>query len=1153
MRPRIPIRTAVVTALSMTLLIVTVSPAGSATAAAGVGGQAGPVDPAGPAGPAGPVDPAGTVGLAVKVTKDGNGPFSPDDRAGGDSSATNGIVRTLDAITYSVEMSMNDSGSSNQRFVVIAPAGTTWAGLPKPCTGAASRIDGQSLTCSVGDLDEGHVVDIPVVLGVSGSMRHGDTIDVTAEATADNADNGVVTADAPTVTVSAAARYNLSKDVVRSSLTPDFAGPDGEPGLRLVYPIAVNWEPVVAGQGLLGFEASAGPMTFADDVSRILGDLPSTAVLWNGTAPACGVNTANSWRFDGLPGGRGGGTRNVVDSGAIDCEQSAPGADVDVTITGTVTDPERIPTRSLNGGPVTGGTRAYFVSGYVSLWLPYPPDGASVLSTNRYSALQTTSASGAQNYPGGQEPLADNSTSRNLVGRGSGTAGKRLWRVIDRAGTVAEGSARAGDPWVTRGQVLRSDVTVVNDGFTRYVGTIICDTFDRETQRLTSGGTPGATAWTSGLDGSRIEYAVYDMTSPAAGQEHTCGDDDGPWFASPDDVPGGRGAVGAVRAVGDVAGGATAVLHTSVAVASAPSGTRAHDFGHALFGDHTDTWTHDTTRPEIGAGALADSVVITENLARIGKKIVDPGSTAGDTPDKTSFVVSGSTLEYALYPTLTNGHSDGQPTTVTVRDVLPMHTDYLPESASRPAEIDTITDSAGNLRQRLTWTLDDVQPNTRITPITYELQVSRLAPAGPVQNYATIASPTDSSESFRRDTQRAVQIVAAAGVAVEKVATEPVVATGDLLEWDLTYTNRDARSISGLDVIDVLPHHGDPQGSAFHGTVSLADRVDIAPGAGETVRYTTSDPASISLDGTAASNQPGGSTVWCAAEDLGDDACGSAGLADATAVRIERTGEVAPGQSVRHHVALRTHGQRDGDTFTNRFGLRASNLELAALSNRATVRVVAGSVGDRVWTDSNRDGLQDADEPGLGGIPIRLTGIDDRGADVARDTGSGPDGEYHFDGLRPGEYVVTFAAQDGRRFTREHVGADRAADSDAAQDGETSAVSISWERTDEGAKESITRNRTIDAGVLPGDPPPSPGPDPDAGTVPGGGSGPGSTAGATAPSSPTVAPPAGAREPGQELAFTGASGMPLVLGGALLLLALGAAMLGTNRNRGRRR
>ncbi|WNY34445.1 SdrD B-like domain-containing protein [Curtobacterium flaccumfaciens] len=601
------------------------------------------------------------------------------------------------------------------------------------------------------------------------------------------------------------------------------------------------------------------------------------------------------------------------------------------------------------------------------------------------------------------------------------------------------------------------------------------------------------------------------------------------------------------------------MLHTYVAVADAPSGTRAYDFGHALLGEHTDVWTHDTARPENGAGAMADSVVITENLARIRKKIVDPGTTAEDTPDKTSFVGSGSTLEYALYPTLTNGHSGGQATTVTVRDVLPMHTDYIPESRpGRPSSTRSRTTPATSASaSRGRSTACSRTRGFRRSPTSCRCRVSRLPDRcrttrpSPRRRTAPKRSAATPNERCRSSPQSVS--------AWRRWRPEPVVATGDQLEWDLLYTNRDARSISGLDVIDVLPHRGDPQGSVFHGTVSLADRVDVAPGAGETVRYTTSDPASISLDGTAASNQPGGSTLWCAAADLGDPACGSAELADVTAVRIERTGGVAPGQTVRHHVVLRTHGERDGDTYTNRFGLRASNLELAALSNRATVRAVAGSIGDRVWTDSNDDGLQGSDEPGIDGVPIRLSGVDDRGTDVARATRSGPDGEYSFDGLRPGDYVVAFTAPDGRRFTKEHVGTDGTIDSDAGQDGETPAVSIAWERSDEGAKESITRDRTVDAGLLlgdsPSDPEPEPGPDPGtvpgAGTVPGSGSGPGGGSGSTAV--PTVAPSPGARGGVQGLAFTGTSGTPLVLGVALLLLALGAAMLGTNRNQRRQR
>ncbi|MEK6311620.1 MAG: hypothetical protein V4755_13015, partial [Curtobacterium sp.] len=71
--------------------------------------------------------PAATVGLAVEVSKDGNGSFSKTDEPGGDTSDINGIVRTLDAITYRVTVSSNGGTSDNERFTLTAPTGTSWA------------------------------------------------------------------------------------------------------------------------------------------------------------------------------------------------------------------------------------------------------------------------------------------------------------------------------------------------------------------------------------------------------------------------------------------------------------------------------------------------------------------------------------------------------------------------------------------------------------------------------------------------------------------------------------------------------------------------------------------------------------------------------------------------------------------------------------------------------------------------------------------------------------------------------------------------------------------------------------------------------------------------------------------------------------------
>ncbi len=78
--------------------------------------------------------PRSTIGFALELTKDGNGPFTPEDGPGADAGDDNGIVRTLDAVTYRVTMNSTGGVSTNERFTLTAPAGTSWAGVPGPCT-----------------------------------------------------------------------------------------------------------------------------------------------------------------------------------------------------------------------------------------------------------------------------------------------------------------------------------------------------------------------------------------------------------------------------------------------------------------------------------------------------------------------------------------------------------------------------------------------------------------------------------------------------------------------------------------------------------------------------------------------------------------------------------------------------------------------------------------------------------------------------------------------------------------------------------------------------------------------------------------------------------------------------------------------------------
>ncbi|MGL5859008.1 MAG: SdrD B-like domain-containing protein, partial [Angustibacter sp.] len=78
------------------------------------------------------------------------------------------------------------------------------------------------------------------------------------------------------------------------------------------------------------------------------------------------------------------------------------------------------------------------------------------------------------------------------------------------------------------------------------------------------------------------------------------------------------------------------------------------------------------------------------------------------------------------------------------------------------------------------------------------------------------------------------------------------------------------------------------------------------------------------------------------------------------------------------------------------------------------------AVGDYVWFDADRDGLQDASESGLGGATVQLFEADgttpvtqDAFGDPITPIITDPDGAYLFDELLPGQYVVQFTAPPG--------------------------------------------------------------------------------------------------------------------------------------------
>lgn len=125
--------------------------------------------------------------------------------------------------------------------------------------------------------------------------------------------------------------------------------------------------------------------------------------------------------------------------------------------------------------------------------------------------------------------------------------------------------------------------------------------------------------------------------------------------------------------------------------------------------------------------------------------------------------------------------------------------------------------------------------------------------------------------------------------------------------------------------------------------------------------------------------------------------------------------------------------------------LVAALLVLAACAPQSTGPY--NSVGDLVWADSNGNGLQDAGEPGVANVTVRLL---DAGGGIMQEIRTDGDGLYEFPEVPNGEYSLLFTAPSGMGFTLMDSGQDDTLDSDAYQaSGETDPFSIRGDISDQ--------------------------------------------------------------------------------------------------------
>ncbi|MDA7667534.1 hypothetical protein N8611_00870 [bacterium] len=117
-------------------------------------------------------------------------------------------------------------------------------------------------------------------------------------------------------------------------------------------------------------------------------------------------------------------------------------------------------------------------------------------------------------------------------------------------------------------------------------------------------------------------------------------------------------------------------------------------------------------------------------------------------------------------------------------------------------------------------------------------------------------------------------------------------------------------------------------------------------------------------------------------------------------------------------------------------------------------------IGDRVWNDLNRNGVQDLDEPGIGGVEIRF--LDCQTNDVLATTSSDSNGSYSFPGSIPEASYLEVSIPTGFMVTAWQIGNDQALDSDLDPlTGRSQCIAIDCENED-----TLCPGTNIDIGLI---------------------------------------------------------------------------------------
>lgn len=370
-------------------------------------------------------------------------------------------------------------------------------------------------------------------------------------------------------------------------------------------------------------------------------------------------------------------------------------------------------------------------------------------------------------------------------------------------------------------------------------------------------------------------------------------------------------------------------------------------------------------------------------------------------------------------------------TNVVVVDTLDPRLTYVPGSSSITIGLFTIVPIVNG--QTLVWNLGNLPANGTTYTINFKAVIAPGTPAASIPNSIKIYA--DDPAIFPRGTgdNESTSVVTAIALIAYKgqngcdpgFVYYPVNAStkeGDLITYKITVKNQGNVAAKDLTLIDVFPFIGDNRGSQWF--ANLVGPVELEDPA-STLYYNTV-PNPCYADFTPAVNPSG-----CSAPNW--SLTPPANITSVTAIKIVRNINLLALDSIVFNWPMRVPvGTPANLIMNNTIYYQVSRADLPGTTGRllpaapnqvgmiTNCAPLLGSLGDYVWIDLNKNGLQD--EPanlGLNGVKVYLYGAGPNnviggGDDILLDstfTGnnfSGQPGYYKFVDLPSGKYYVKF-------------------------------------------------------------------------------------------------------------------------------------------------